>query len=174
MASPATPAPKVSWLKRFGQEVAKILGIVVKDAPAVESVAVPLAETLFPAAAPAIALGASWFDKALNLIMINEATFTAVGQASNGPAKLAAVSQGIQADVDAWVAANFPGSAAIQKGEEYLAQRQALITAYTNSVVSFANWLDGHAVPPAPTASAVAAASAAVAAVNAVVPKTGN
>jgi len=174
MASSATPAPKVSWLKRFGQEVLKVIGIVAKDAQAAEPVIVPLAETLLPAEAPLIAAGASWFDKAMDLIKINEAAFAAVGQASNGPAKLAAVTQGVEQDVDAWVAGHFPGSTAIQKVEGYAAARQDLITGYTNSAVKFANWLDGHAVPPAPTASAVAAASAAVAAVNAVVPKTGN
>ena len=165
-ATPVAPAPKVSWLKRFGQEVLKVIGIVGKDAQAAEPVIVPLAETLFPAEAPLIAAGASWFDKAMNLIKINEAAFAAVGQASNGPAKLDAVAQGVEQDVDAWVQGHFPGSASIQKLEGYAAARKDLITGYTNSAVKFANWLDGHAVPPVPDAASIAAASAAAAAVN--------
>lgn len=164
--SPAPPAPHVSWLKKFGQEVAKVVGFLAKDAVAVEHVALPVADAVLPMFAPEINLAGGIFDKIAGLAQINEAAFAAVGQASNGPAKLSAVLGAVNQDLDAWVADHFPGSSAIEKGEMYVASKTDLV----NAVVKFLNGVDASAAAVNPTATAIAAASAARAAVNALQP----
>lgn len=164
--TPITPAPHVSWLKRFGQEVVKVIGFIAKDAVSIEKVAVPVAETLLPMFAPEINLAAGIFDKIAGLAQINEAAFAAVGQASNGPAKLNSVLTAVNQDLDAWVADHFPGAGAIQKGEAYIASKTDLV----NAVVKFLNGVDASAANVKPTATAIAAASAAKAAVSALQP----
>lgn len=166
---PAASAPKTSWLTRFGQAVAKILGIAAKGVsaaePIVDKVAVPLAEVLLPQFTPEIQMAASWAGKAFNLILLNESTFQAVGQASNGPAKLQAVLDGIGADFDAWVTGSFPGGAELMKEETFISAKAAYLTNYVNETVAFLNKFQGSTTVQ-PTASAVAAASAAAAAVS--------
>jgi hypothetical protein len=170
MATPATPAVvapvKQSWLKRFGHEVLVILGVVAKDVAPLEKIAVPVAEALLPAFAPAIAAGAGIFEKLLEMITTVEGTFAAVGQASNGPAKLQAVLAGIGPILDDYVQYHFPGSAAILKAEAYLASKTGLV----NAVVAFLNNLEAGMVAAVPGSSAVAAAAAAQAAVAAAKP----
>lgn len=165
------PPAHVSWLKKFGQEVLKVLGVVAKDAAPVAqiatNVAAPLAELALPQFAPEIEIAKSWVNKGLNLILLNESAFAAVGQASNGPAKFQAVLNGISQDLDAWVANDFPGGAELLKGETYLADKTAYLTNYINSTVAFLNSRNAASLNVAPTASATAAASAALAAVKA-------
>lgn len=166
-----TPAPHVSFLKKFGQEVLKILGVVAKDAAPIAqiatNVAAPLAELALPQFAPEIEIAKSWVNKGLNLILLNESAFAAVGQAANGPAKFQAVLNGISQDLDAWVANDFPGGAELIKGETYLADKSAYLTSYINSTVAFLNSRNAANIVVQPTASATAAASAALAAVKA-------
>lgn len=160
------PVQHVSWLKKFGQEVAKIVVFVAKDAVAIEHVAVPVAETLLPMFAPEINLAAGIFDKIAGLAQINEAAFAAVGQASNGPAKFNALLASVSSDLDFWVTNHFPGSAEIQKGETYVASKATII----NGVIAFLNGINAAGATVLPTATAIAAASAARAAVAALQP----
>jgi hypothetical protein len=157
-STPVVPAPKVSWLKKLGQDVLKVIGVVQKDEPAVQSVV----EALVPASAPVFAI----FDEIVQIVVLGESTFAAVGLAANGPAKLAAALPGVEALLDQWVSDNLPGSSAILSAESYVAARTANATAYINAVVAFLNSLPASS-QTAVTSGAVAAASAAKAAVAA-------
>src|SRR5271155_3450780 len=156
--TPVVPA-KVSWLKKLGQDVLKVLGVV---APA-EKVAEPFIEALLPASVPVFGI----LDEIFPIITVTEQAFSAVGQQSNGPAKLNAALSGVEAAIDQWTAANLPGSAAILATDAYIQAKLAAATAYVNATVAFAN-----ALPASPatsvTSSGVAAAAAAKAAVGAV------
>lgn len=156
-SSPVAPA-KVSWLKKLGQDVLKVLGVVQKVEPAVE----PIVEALVPASVPIFAI----FDEIVQIVVMGESTFAAVGMASNGPAKLAAALPGVEALLDQWVSDNLPGAAAILKDEQYLAAKAANATAYINAAVAFLNSLP-PASQTAVVSGAVAAAAAAKAAVSA-------
>jgi hypothetical protein len=161
--TPAVPAPKQSWLKRFGQSVWHFLsGSLPADQKIIDA-GIGVAETFFPQFAPEIEVAKNWFDKGVNLILLNESTFAAVGQAANGPAKFQAVLAGISNDFDAWVTGNFPGGAQLVKAEEYVAAKSAYLQQYINETVAFMNKF--QSTPAVPTASSVAAASAAQAAV---------
>lgn len=164
-STPVTTAPpaKVSWLKKFGQDVLKIITIGFVDAKPVVELGAQVIEGLDPALAPAIAAGEGIYEKIAAYALTVEATFAAAGQASNGPAKLNAVLAGVGTDIDAWVSANFPGSATIIKAETYLQSKAGLV----NQVVSFLNSIDGNSVPTAITPQAVASAAAVRAALAA-------
>ena len=152
------PAPHVSWLKKLGQDVLKVLGIAQK----VEAIAEPVVEALLPASIPAFSI----FDRVIALVTTTESAFAAVGMQSSGPAKLTAVLGAVESLLDGWVTSNMPGSADILKGEQYLAARTANATAYVNAAVAFLNSLPASA-QTATTPEAVAAAGAAQAAVAA-------
>jgi len=164
-STPVTTAPpaKVSWLKKFGQDVLKIITIGFVDAKPIVELGAQVVEGLDPAIAPAIEAGEGIYEKIAAYAMTVEASFAAAGQASNGPAKLQAVLAGVGGDIDAWVAANFPGSATILKAENYLSSKAGLI----NQVVNFLNSIDGNSVPSAATPQAVANAAAVKAALAA-------
>ena len=155
-STPVAPA-KQSWLSKFGQDVLKVLGIAQK----VETAAEPVIEALVPASIPAFAI----FDKIIQIVMLGESTFAAVGMAANGPAKLSAALPGVEALLDQWVQDNLPGSADILKAQSYLASKTANATAYINAAVAFLNSLP-PAAQTAVTSPAVAAAAAAKAAVT--------
>lgn len=154
MASNPPVVKKQSWLSKLGQDILKVLGFASK----VEQAAEPIIETAFPVSIPAFAI----FDKIMQIVMMGEATFAAVGLQSNGPAKLAAALPQVSAMLDQWVASNLPGGADIVKGEAYLAARTANATAYVNAAVAFLNSLPPSAqtviIPGAVSAGAAAQA----------------
>lgn len=153
---PVVPAPaKVSWLKKLGQDVLKILGVIQKAEPAVE----PVVEALVPASIPVFAI----FDEIMQIVIMGESAFAAVGMASNGPAKLAAALPGVEALLDKWVSDNLPGSADILKADSYVQAKAAIATEYVNAAVAFLNALPANS-QTAVVNGAVAAASAAKAA----------
>lgn len=158
MSTTAATPPHVSWLKKLGQDVVKVLGVAQK----VESAAEPVVEALLPASIPAFSI----FDRIISLITSTESAFAAVGLQSSGPAKLNAVLAAVTSLLDGWVTSNLPGGADIVKGEQYIAARAANATAYVNAAVAFLNSLPASATT-AVTPEAVAAASAAQAAVAA-------
>lgn len=159
MVSAPVPVKKQSWLSKFGQDILKVLGIAQK----VEQVAEPVVEALVPASIPFFGI----FDKIIQVVMLGEATFAAVGQQSNGAAKLAAALPGVKAMLDQWVMDNLPGSQQILASEAYVSAKAANATAYINAAVAFLNSLP-PAATTAVTAPAVAAASAAKAAMQGV------
>ena len=105
--APVTPAPKVSFLKRVGAEIAKILGIVQKAEPTV----VAFTEALLPQFAPFIASADTIFQNIVKEIVAAETAAAAAGQVGTGPQKLVAVLANVGPMLDTWIASNFPGSA---------------------------------------------------------------
>ncbi len=92
MGTPATPVKKTSWLKKFGVDVVHALekggGVAMKIEQAAEK---PI-EVAVPATIPVFDL----IDATYEEVKIVEATFNAVGQASNSAGMgQAAVIQGI-------------------------------------------------------------------------------
>jgi hypothetical protein len=151
-------APHVSWLKKFGLDIEKAVGIIGKDAiPVVDALGTAF-EIVDPALTPLVTVGESLVSKIAQQAQITEAVFAAVGQASNGPAKLQAVINGVQPEVQAWVLAAFPGAAKLSSVQ---------IAPLVNAVVALLNSIDGNLTLTPPTSTAIAAASAAVAAVTA-------
>ena len=157
LASPA--APKVNWLKKLGQDVLKVLGI----ASSAEKVAEPFVEALVPASIPVFGI----LDEVFPVVTTVEQAFAAVGQQSNGPAKLNAALTGVESAIDQWTTDNLPGSTTILQTDAYIQARLAAATAYINATVAFANALPASTSTSA-TSAGVAAASAAKAAVAAV------
>jgi hypothetical protein len=156
--APVTPAPKTSWLSRFGHEVGVVLGVIAKDAEPVEKIAAATATTLLPQFAPEIAYADNLATRILDSVKNVEGTFVSVGQSTNSAGKLNAAIAGVSSEMDAWVKANFPGAAAISQ-----ASRAGLV----NAVVAIANEVDSSLSLVTPTPSAISAGAAAMAAVNA-------
>jgi hypothetical protein len=152
---PVVAAPKVSWLKKFGQKVEQVLGLIAKDAVPVALAAGQVVSFIDPVLAPEITVAENLVSKIANQSLVTEAAFAAVGQASNGAAKLQAVLNAVGPEIAAWTASAFPGSSALS-----LAAQSGLI----NAVVAILNDIDPSLGLVTPTPSAVAAASAAVAA----------
>ena len=144
-----------SFLSKFGHDVLTVVGIIGK----VEAVAEPVVETLFPASIPVFNI----FDKVINLVTANEAAFAAVGQASNGAAKLQAILGAVSAELDGWVSANLPGSAEILKSTQYIQAKSAIATQYVNAVVAFLNSLPAGTATTTSASATVAAAAASAA-----------
>lgn len=150
--------PHVSWLKKLGHAIGVALGFIAKEAVPVSEAIGAVVGILNPAAMPLILAAESIVSKIASQAAVTEAAFTAVGQASNGPAKLQAVLNSVGPEVDAWVTNSFPGAA---KASSLV--KQGLI----NAVVALLNEVDGNLALTAPPAGAIAAASAAKAAVAA-------
>jgi hypothetical protein len=164
MATPAAPVtPKVSWLKKFGQDVVKVIDFVAGKAAPIAQAAGAVAETLLPQFAPEINVAENLVTKIANQAAATEAAFNAVGLASSGPAKLQAVLNSVTPELNAWVQAAFPGAAQVSA---------AASAGLVNAVVGILNDIDGNLALTTPTGSAVVAASAASAAVAAVAAKT--
>ena len=97
----------MSWLAKVGAFMGKILGLAQKAEPS----AVAVAEALLPQFAPEIALANDLFNKIVKYCLVAETTAAAAGTATgSGPQKLAQVLTAVEPMLDAWVAANFPGS----------------------------------------------------------------
>jgi hypothetical protein len=150
--------PHVSWLKKLGHAVGVALGFIAKEAVPISGAVGAVVGILDPAAMPLILAGESLVSKIASQAAITEAAFTAVGQASNGPAKLQAVLNSVGPEVDQWITNSFPGA-----GKASTLTKQGLV----NAVVALLNEVDGNLALTAPPAGAVAAASAAAAAVAA-------
>lgn len=112
-----TPAP-VSWLKRVGHIVGRILGIVAKDVAPVAAVAAQVAEAMLPQFAGEIQAADNLVSKIAKEALAVEGVSAASSTAIGGAAKLAAVLENIGPALDQWVASNFPGAAAISTAEK--------------------------------------------------------
>jgi hypothetical protein len=133
----------MSWLKKIGAEIAKILGIVQKAEPTVVS----FTEALLPQFAPFIASADTIFQNIVKEIVAAETAAAAAGQSGTGPQKLAAVLANVGPMLDTWIASNFPGAAKLAD-----ATKAGLV----NAVVAVLN--DVQPAAPATTAPAAPAA----------------
>lgn len=144
---PVVVPPKVSWLKRFGQVVGKILKVIAKDSKAVADAATPVAEALLPQFAPEIQMADNLVSNIAKQAIVTETISAAASAATSGPAKLTAVIAGMGSEIDAWVQSNFPGAKAIST-----AGKAGLV----NSVVAILNEVDPPATVPGLAAAPVA------------------
>ena len=136
---PVTPPVKQSWLSKVGHWFGKVLKIIATDAQPIEKIALPVAEALLPAFAPEIAMADALFTKIVNEAVAAESVMASAGTATGtGPQKLAQVLGNIGPVLDAWTAANFPGSKQISD-----ASKAGLV----NAVVAILN--DISPAPPA-------------------------
>jgi hypothetical protein len=128
--TPAPVATKTSWLSKVGAFIGKVFNI----AKQVEPTAAAVASVLVPQFAPEITLANDLFSKIASEAVAVEGTFAAAGNATgSGPQKLEAVLANIGPDIDAWVAANFPGSKQLSAVAK---------TGLINSVVAVLNELE--------------------------------
>lgn len=129
MSTAPVPAPKVSWIKKVGRAIAKILGIIGKDAAPIADDAAKVAEALLPQFGPEIAAMDALVTKVSQQIIVTEAIGQSVAAAPTGADKLGAVVSGIAPEIDAWVAAAFPGAKQVSE-----AAKAGLVQAIYNIV----------------------------------------
>ncbi len=156
---PAAPV-KESWLKRVGHDVGVALGFVAKEAVPIAQAAGSVVATLLPQFAPEINMAENLVSKIASQATVTEGAFAAVGQASNGAAKLQAVLSSVGPEIDAWVTSSFPGATALSATAK---------AGLVNAVVGILNDIKPSLGLTA-TASAVSAGAAASAAVAAAKP----
>lgn len=136
--TPVTPAPHVSWLKKFG--LAIVHGFEDLASPkgqAIVTAAEAITETVFPVSAPIVSLVNVWMQKA--------AVIEAKGQAA---ADLGASATGAQKAVAA-ISAVGPDVEAILKQYNLIPLSDASMKIVNDAVVAIANELI-----PAPTTAA--------------------
>lgn len=163
---PAPVKSSSSWLSKFGHAIGVALGFIAKEAVPIAQAAGTIISIIDPVLAPEISFAENLVSKIAQQALVTESTFVAVGQASNGPAKLQAVIDSIGPEVDQWVVNSFPGAAKVSTEVK---------AGLVNAVVALLNAADSNLalVPPAnaaPSATAsvsMAAASAAKSAVAA-------
>lgn len=107
------PPAHLSWLKRTGHVLGQILGFIAKDAPALEKIAVPVAEALLPQFAAEIQFADNLFSKIVKQAVVTQGLVAATGAATTGPEKFNAVFANIGPEIDAWIANAFPGMGAV-------------------------------------------------------------
>ena len=111
-------APKVSFLKHFGQILGRILKFVAKDSAPIVDQAAPVLEVLLPQFATPIGAAKNLMDSIAKQAIVTEAIAQNTGAATSGPDKLAAVIAGIGPELDAWVASRFPGATQVAAAEQ--------------------------------------------------------
>lgn len=141
MSTTPTPAPKQNWLKCIGHFFGSILKFVGNEEPKIAAIAVPALEMAFPQFATLIAAGDALASKITKQVLVTETLATAVGSATTGVDKLNAALAGVGPEIDAWVAAAFPGSNGIST-----VSKSGLINAF----VAIANEVEADLIPPAP------------------------
>lgn len=109
--APNPPAtPKQSWLSKVGHFLGKVIGLVAKEGKPVIDDAAKVATILLPQFAPEIAIADNLATKIASMITLQQGLGTAVAVAPEGAAKFNAVLSSVGPDIDAWVAASFPGA----------------------------------------------------------------
>ena len=145
--APAVPA-KVSFLKKIGQVIGKILGIVAKDAATIASEAAEVASVLLPQFAPEITVADNLVTNIAKQCVITEALAATAATPVPGQTKLETVLANVGPSIDNWVASSFPGATAIST-----ASKAGLV----NSVVAIANEVESQPAVAASTPAAPAA-----------------
>ena len=137
MATPpitVTPAPaKVSWLKKLGLDILKVLNIVNPIEKLIEK---PVEAFL-----PITTIGFNLFDYLVGQATNIEAGYAAITSAPTGIAKFNTLLPIASAALDQWVEANMPGSAEILKADSYIQAKTIWATNEVNNVVAFLNSL---------------------------------
>jgi hypothetical protein len=110
-ASPA--APKVSWLKKIGIFLGKVVGVIAKDGKPVVDDAAKVAKILLPQFAGEIDYANNIADNVMQEIVTAEAAAQAGVSPQGGPAKLTAVLQNAGPAIDNWIQSRFPGADAL-------------------------------------------------------------
>src|SRR5271165_2155167 len=131
--TPATPAPKVSWLKKLGLDILKVLNIISP----LEKVAEPIVEAFLPITT----IGFNLFDYLVGQAVNVEAGYAAITSAPTGVAKFNTLLPIASAALDQWVQVNMPGSAEILKADSYIQAKTIWATNEVNNVVAFLNSL---------------------------------
>jgi hypothetical protein len=109
-----TPAaPKVSWLKKVGQFLGKVVGLIAKDGKPVVDDAATVAKILLPQFAGEINAADNIADNIMQEIVTAEAAEQAGVGVSGGAAKLAAVAAASGPALDNWINSKFPGAATL-------------------------------------------------------------
>jgi hypothetical protein len=129
-------AAKVSWLKKVGNVLGKILRIAAKGAAPAADMAAKVAEVMFPQFAPCIAAADNLIDNIAKEALTVEVMEQAGAAAQGGPAKLQAVLAASGPVIDQWIASRFPGANQIDPIKK---------TNLINAVVDIVNSI----VPPA-------------------------
>jgi hypothetical protein len=111
-ATPAAPA-KVSWLKKVGQFLGKVVGLIAKDGKPVVDDAATVAKILLPQFAGEINIADNIADNIMQEIVTAEAAEQAGVGVSGGAAKLAAVAAASGPALDNWINSKFPGAATL-------------------------------------------------------------
>lgn len=144
----------VSFLKSVGTVTLKVLDKGIQIFQKVE----PGLQQAFPGATPFLAIA----DQIVAWIKQTEANFAAVGQTSNGPAKLNAVVAAMSTSFDQWIQSQLPGDVKLQDAANYLAGKQAIVNGFVQVLNSFSATQEaGAAVATGETIIAAAAAKAA-------------
>jgi len=130
----AAPAPKVSFLKRVGQIIGKILGVVAKDAAPIADQAAKVAEILLPQFSTQIQAADNLIDNIAKQAIVTESLAAAAATPVAGQSKLDTVLSNVGPEIDAWVASRFPGATSVSA-----AAKAGLI----NAVVAITNELEG-------------------------------
>lgn len=159
-SAPVAPAPKVSWLKKFGQDVLKVITFIAGKAAPIAAAAGAVVEAIDPALTPIVTVAENLVTKIANQAAITEVAFAAAGQASSGAAKLQAVLNAVGPEINAWVAAAFPGAAALSTAAQ---------SGLVNAIVAILNEIDPNLALTTPTPASIAVATAVNTALSAAV-----
>lgn len=142
-SSVVTPVPHVSWLKKVGHVFGAVLRFCATEEPKIAAIATPALELAFPQFSALIAAGDALATKITKQILVTETLATAIGAAKSPVDKANAALAGIGPEIDAWVAAAFPGSKTLSDPGKI-----ALISAF----VTLANEVEADIAPPPATA----------------------
>jgi len=112
-----TAAPKQSWLKKFGHIIGKILGFAANNAKPVADAAAEVATILMAAirARDRFRRRTGYAHCGTREPYQKRAVAASIATATTGQQKLDAVTAQIGPEIDAWIAANFPGASQGQR-----------------------------------------------------------
>jgi hypothetical protein len=101
MSTAPAPAPHVSWIKKLGQDIVKgFEALASPKGQAVIAAGEAIAETVFPASAPVVALVNIWMQRAAVVEGKAQAAID-LGVTATGPQKAAAAIAAVTPDVEA-------------------------------------------------------------------------
>jgi hypothetical protein len=103
----------MSFLKKIGQQLGKILGFIANNAKPIADQAAAVAEVLMPQFAMEIAAADNLVTKIAKQAIVTEALAATASTAPTGLAKLESVVSSMSQEMDQWVANLFPGATQI-------------------------------------------------------------
>lgn len=135
MSTTPAPTPHVSWLKKFGQIVGKILKVIAGETAPIADQAAKVAEVLLPQFATEIVAADNLIDNIAKQALITESVAAAAATPVPGQTKLDTVLANVGPEIDAWVSSRFPGATSVSA-----AAKAGLV----NAVVAIANEIEGN------------------------------